>query len=485
VIAPHSSLTSGESSLRFSDFKSEISVDYVRVLSCSVWNTSLLKSSSNSSGCTPPIEACVNATELVRANGIGPSANQTFQANTFYLEFISSRYAVNQGFTAVWSPASNNAAKICGNGIRETLWEECDDGNTADGDGCSKECMIELGWRCSADNSQCICACCGRISSPRGNVSVPASTSGYVDNLLCEWTIGAGDDGISLRFVNFFTESSYDQVTISSCANATCFNATVVTLLSGDISASGIINITSGIARVKFIADNCISGKGFSVFWVPLPEVGSSSCGNGLREALEMCDDGNRESGDGCAADCSEVDLGYRCSTDGSAPCTPTCGDGVKAKIEDCDDGNSIDGDGCSKNCTCESVPCLYTVSERGHLASVLATASDGTTIRLLNTTYGDVVSQTLQIASSDITITFTGPASQKRPVLGGAYGSAMKIGPQAQRIRLKNVDLSPGFRFYLQSGSSLEISETAADHVGFFAENASVKINSATFTQV
>ena len=37
---------------------------------------------------------------------------------------------------------------ICGNSILETF-ENCDDGNTADGDGCSASCLEERGWVCS------------------------------------------------------------------------------------------------------------------------------------------------------------------------------------------------------------------------------------------------------------------------------------------------------------------------------------------------
>lgn len=36
---------------------------------------------------------------------------------------------------------------ICGDGI-QTFDEECDDGNSQDGDGCSGECQIEDGWKC-------------------------------------------------------------------------------------------------------------------------------------------------------------------------------------------------------------------------------------------------------------------------------------------------------------------------------------------------
>jgi cysteine-rich repeat protein len=59
-------------------------------------------------------------------------------------------------------------------------------------------------------------------------------------------------------------------------------------------------------------------------------------CGNGAVEGAEVCDDGNQEDGDGCAADCGAREV---------------CGDGVVAG-EICDDGNSVNGDGCDNDCT-------------------------------------------------------------------------------------------------------------------------------------
>jgi cysteine-rich repeat protein len=61
-------------------------------------------------------------------------------------------------------------------------------------------------------------------------------------------------------------------------------------------------------------------------------------CGDGdIDSPIEECDDGNRESGDGCGSTClNEV-----------------CGDGNwTPPLEECDDGNGIDGDGCDSNCT-------------------------------------------------------------------------------------------------------------------------------------
>jgi cysteine-rich repeat protein len=58
------------------------------------------------------------------------------------------------------------------------------------------------------------------------------------------------------------------------------------------------------------------------------------TCGNGVLDPLEQCDDGNNIGGDGCPADCSA-----------------TCGDGVVDPGEVCDDGNTTSGDGCSQDC--------------------------------------------------------------------------------------------------------------------------------------
>jgi cysteine-rich repeat protein len=78
-------------------------------------------------------------------------------------------------------------------------------------------------------------------------------------------------------------------------------------------------------------------------------------CGDGRREGLEACDDGNVSDGDGCSGTCL-VEAGYTCFFFVVADvCTATCGDGIRAATEVCDDGNLIDGDGCDSNCTVTS----------------------------------------------------------------------------------------------------------------------------------
>ena len=71
------------------------------------------------------------------------------------------------------------------------------------------------------------------------------------------------------------------------------------------------------------------------------------SCGDGIKEGIEKCDDGNILDGDGCSSTCQ--------TESSSTPSNPVCGDGKKEGSEACDDGNKTDGDGCSATCTVEN----------------------------------------------------------------------------------------------------------------------------------
>ena len=107
---------------------------------------------------------------------------------------------------------------ICGDGLL-SLWEGCDDGNLAGGDGCSAECMVERGFEC-------------RGGGPKG----PAQ----------------------------------------------------------DCSRDGIGN----------------NGKNMKQ-----PGVGGrvGMCGDGVRDEVEECDDGNRRAGDGCTLSC-KIESGWLCA---------------------------------------------------------------------------------------------------------------------------------------------------------------------------
>ena len=50
------------------------------------------------------------------------------------------------------------------------------------------------------------------------------------------------------------------------------------------------------------------------------PPFSCSTCGNGVLNPLEACDDGNQISGDGCSADCSSIEPNFTCPVPGE-PC--------------------------------------------------------------------------------------------------------------------------------------------------------------------
>jgi cysteine-rich repeat protein len=81
-------------------------------------------------------------------------------------------------------------------------------------------------------------------------------------------------------------------------------------------------------------------------------DAGLSACGNGYLDPGEECDDGNHNSGDGCAADC-KVDAWDPCVPHGCMP-TIICGDARISASEACDDGNTTSRDGCSDTCFIE-----------------------------------------------------------------------------------------------------------------------------------
>jgi len=71
---------------------------------------------------------------------------------------------------------------------------------------------------------------------------------------------------------------------------------------------------------------------------------GTALCGNSTLDRQEGCDDGGQEDGDGCSAICA-LEPGIRGS----------CGDGMVTAGEQCDDGNTADQDGCSRLCRIET----------------------------------------------------------------------------------------------------------------------------------
>lgn len=218
----------------------------------------------------------------------------------------------------------------CGDGAFDTSddgskVEQCDDGNSEDGDGCDGSCRIEAGARCE-DNRDGQKSRCAKVVC--GDSKVESSHDAQVNEECDDGNTNDGDGcSSSCAVVGGFLcmqEYSHDR---SECREVVC----------GD-----------------FFRDTSNDGS-----------------------RIEMCDDDNKEDGDGCSSSC-KVEDGYICSgepggrwNNGGSKCSKvTCGDGfressgeVSATVEKCDDANDRDLDGCSSACTvedgyeCQEVP--------------------------------------------------------------------------------------------------------------------------------
>jgi fibro-slime domain-containing protein len=173
--------------------------------------------------------------------------------------------------------------------------EQCDDGNTTGGDGCSETCKLEANYRCPTQGQPCVSTVVcgdgivnGNEQCDNGNT---AANDGCSDTCQVEMGWACPDPG-------------------RPCVAAQC-----------------------GDGIVGFKCD------------VPGMPCSPTTCGDGVAEGTEQCDDGNTDLGDGCNPFCQrEPD----CS---QGACRSSCGDGILLGDEECDDGNNRDGDGCSHDC--------------------------------------------------------------------------------------------------------------------------------------
>ena len=238
------------------------------------------------------------------------------------------------------TPDTCEAPDSCGNAVLEA-GETCDDGNTTSGDGCSATCFADnlpIGTDCSVNGAA---ACASGVCDVTG-VPAMCEPAGACGNGLLEFP-EACDDGNTLSGDGCSMICFLDSLPDGSGCN-----------LGGDRAC------LSGRCDTTETPDTCEP---------------ADTCGNGLVEAGEACDDGNRGSGDGCSAFCfiDALPTGVDCSTNGAAVCASgicdttespatceaanSCGNSVIETGEACDDGGMVPGDGCSPTCFVEDQP--------------------------------------------------------------------------------------------------------------------------------
>jgi cysteine-rich repeat protein len=196
----------------------------------------------------------------------------------------------------------------CGDGFK-TGFEECDDGNTDDLDGCSSICKHELGYFCDGGSPTTPDTC---YYCPEGSDNCFPKTAKKLHRELKRTLQGSvcGDG-----------QKTDDE----ECDDGNTY--------PGD-----------GCGPDCFIEPNWYCSGG-----TPLtPDICKPLCGDGILTGWETCEDGNTASGDGCSSDCV-IEPGWKCEGL-PAICTTICGDGIVVGDEVCD-AVTPDG-GCLPDCS-------------------------------------------------------------------------------------------------------------------------------------
>jgi fibro-slime domain-containing protein len=217
---------------------------------------------------------------------------------------------------------------VCGNHQLE-MGELCDDGNTADDDGCAADCRSQdEEFDCSAVGEPCVdLVVCGDGQLQGDEQCDDGNTA---DDDGC-----AGDCSVvEAGFV--CPRPGKECIGLSECGNG--------------VRERGEQCDDKNTAANDGCSETCQLEDGY--FCAPGVACKPLKCGDGVRTPEEQCDDGQLPpvAGDGCSVTC-QVEPGFHC---GSSGCAPICGDGLKRGGEECDDTNRTSGDGCSAACKVE-----------------------------------------------------------------------------------------------------------------------------------
>jgi cysteine-rich repeat protein len=290
------------------------------------------------------------------------------------------------------------AAPDCGDGLIERPDEECEDGNSVNGDGCDNcrfTCVSTDKARDCNDPDPCpgVATCNDNLhkcvaGTPLTELSTCGTGKACVNKVCTDKYCGNGkhDPGEECDDGNRFNADGCEQdcrfTCVASDTSRDCHSDNPC-ISSGTCDAqshkcSALLPKTAGTACPG--GKNCIFGN-----------CVAAVCGDGIpASGIEACDDGNQSSLDACTAQCKPVCSGNSdcasktpvcrspvcgggacsskpdtskngsdCTTAGGTAkckdgaCTAgTCGDGTVDAGEQCDDPNNpANGDGCDSNC--------------------------------------------------------------------------------------------------------------------------------------
>ncbi len=277
------------------------------------------------------------------------------------IKYKTVSYIKNSGQVVSGSHVTHNecgfffVSSVCGNGVKEGT-ETCDDGNTNNNDSCSNTCKLPIcgnsikegGEECDDGNTQngdsCSSSCriSGAISTcwngiKEGNEECDDANASETDT--CSSSCKSLKPSEACRMQIYDSYWSVPLTTTLSCHGANRSRSVII------VTKNNQVLDTAEVHSKSFTFNQ--SGK-YTIHCFPAVDIDpnlscnssvqvSGNCGNGIMEQGEMCDDGNKISGDSCDKFCRLTGT--------------TCGNGILEFGEDCDDGNNSNNDTCSNIC--------------------------------------------------------------------------------------------------------------------------------------
>jgi cysteine-rich repeat protein len=235
--------------------------------------------------------------------------------------------------------------QTCGNNIVEGT-EECDDGNTLDGDCCSSTCAFESSG--SPCNNGLFCTV--------GEACDGAGTCGGGAPRDCDDGIGCTVDSC-----NEGTDSCVNTPDDTACDDGLFCNGAETCDATQDCQAGTPVDCDDADICTDDSCDEATDSCDNIFDPGNDPSCAAGTCGNGQVEAGEECDDGNTLDGDCCSSTCqfepigSTCDDGLFCTVDEACDGAGTCGGG---NPRDCSDGVGCTADTCNETTdTCVNLP--------------------------------------------------------------------------------------------------------------------------------
>ncbi len=279
---------------------------------------------------------CGNTTCVAQCgDGKQKGAEQCDDGNTYQNDGCSAACKVESGWTCTGSPsqctkpATGNTAssvsaatvaagsshssvpaqQFCGNAEIET-GETCDDGNLSNADGCSASCVLETGWICAGQPSQCIKK---PASSSKQTIPVTALSSSAQQSSI------APVSSVAMQLQSAPTVPRVSAVASQSKAPDMKPAAPM------HVESSSISSILSAVTSLPQLPVAPFPVFSASVSSTPLDVVlqvqlspGSSAMQDAVRQWKPICGNGIVEIGEAC-------DRGARNGDDPTSDCTTRC----------------------------------------------------------------------------------------------------------------------------------------------------------------